>query len=381
MSGRRREWHIDGQRLRAMVVKEGVQIVRDPSTILIAIALPVLLLFLFGYAINLDNSRTRIGLALQDDSAAAMSLASAYRHSPYFEVVEERTAAPLREKLIAGDIRGIVVIPQDFGSGAARGHRPPIQIIADGSQPNAANFTTAYARGVAQTWAAQEAGAAGLRAPPPTDMSLRYWYNPSLASRNFLVPGAIAIVMTMIGTLLTSLVIAREWERGTMEAMMATPMRMSEFLASKMVPYFLLALASMALCTVLATTVFGVPLRGSLFALLILTMAYLMPALGQGLFISAATKNQFVASQVALLSGFLPTFLLSGFLFEIASMPKWIQAITYIVPARYFIPALQTVFLAGDIWSLILPAIGYLLVFGAIFFLLCFRASRRSLDT
>ncbi|OYX66040.1 MAG: hypothetical protein B7Y88_06185 [Sphingomonadales bacterium 32-64-17] len=373
-------WQIDPRRLRAMVVKEGVQILRDPSTILIALGLPVLLMFLFGYAINLDNSRTRIGVALQDDSAAAMSLASAYRHSPYFEVVLERTTAPLRAQLVAGEIRGIVVIPQDFGKGAARGHRPPIQIIADGSQPNAANFTTAYARGVVQTWAAQEAQAAGQRAPPPIELSLRFWYNPSLASRYFLVPGAIAIVITMIGTLLTSLVIAREWERGTMEAMMATPMRMSEFLASKIVPYFLLALASMALCTVLATMVFQVPLRGSLFALFALTVAYLMPALGQGLFISAATKNQFVASQVALLSGFLPTFLLSGFLFEIASMPKWIQAITYIVPARYFIPALQTIFLAGDIWSLILPAIGYLLAFGAIFFLLCFRASRRSLD-
>ncbi len=371
---------INPQRLRAMVVKEGVQILRDPSTILIALGLPVLLMFLFGYAINLDNSRTHIGLALEDDSAAALSLASAYQHSPYFNVVTTRAVAPLRKQMIAGEIRGIVVIPQDFGSGAARGHRPPIQIIADGSQPNAANFTTAYARGVAQTWAAQAAQAAGVRAPPPTQLSLRFWYNPSLASRYFLVPGAIAIVMTMIGTLLTSLVIAREWERGTMEAMMATPMQMTEFLASKIVPYFLLALASMALCTLLATTVFGVPLRGSLFALLALTVAYLMPALGQGLFISAATKNQFVASQLALLSGFLPSFLLSGFLFEIASMPKWIQAITYIVPARYFIPALQTIFLAGDIWSLILPSIGYLLAFGALFFLLCFRASRRSLD-
>ncbi|RIV91819.1 ABC transporter permease [Aurantiacibacter xanthus] len=371
---------IDPRRLRAMVVKEGVQILRDPSTILIALALPVLLLFLFGYAINLDNARTHIGLAVQDDSAAAQSLALAYQHSPYFAVTTARTVAPLRARMIAGEIRGIVVIPQDFGSGAARGHRPPIQIIADGSQPNAANFTTAYARGVAQTWAAQEAEAAGLRAPLPTDMSLRFWYNPSLASRNFLVPGAIAIVMTMIGTLLTSLVIAREWERGTMEAMMATPMRMSEFLISKIVPYFLLALASMAMCTLLATLVFGVPLRGSLPALLLLTVAYLMPALGQGLFISAATKNQFVASQIALLSGFLPTFLLSGFLFEIASMPKWIQAITYIVPARYFIPALQTVFLAGDIWAVILPAVACLLGFGAIFFLLCFRSTRRSLD-
>ena len=376
-SGARR---IDARRLRAMIVKEGVQILRDPSTVLIAFALPVLLMFLFGYAINLDSSRTHIGLALQDDSPAAISLASAYQNSAFFAVTTSPTVAPLKQQMIAGDIRGIVVIPQDFGRGVAKGTPPPIQIIADGSQPNSANFTRSYALGVQQTWAANEAAEAGRGAGPPIEMSLRFWYNPSLTSRNFLVPGAIAIVMTMIGTLLTSLVIAREWERGTMEAMMATPMSMAEFLISKIVPYFVLALVSMVVCTVLATLVFSVPLRGSLFALLALTMAYLMPALGQGLFISAATKNQFVASQVALLSGFLPTFLLSGFLFEIASMPKWIQAITYIVPARYFIPSLQTIFLAGDVWPLILPSIASLLGFGALFFVLCFRATRRSLD-
>ena len=282
--------------------------------------------------------------------------------------------------MVRGEIRGIVVIPQDFGSGYARGNPPPVQIIADGSMPNTANFTRSYSEGLLNTWMANEAAARGADPAPPIDLSLRYWYNPSLTSRNFLVPGAIAIVMTMIGTLLTSLVIAREWERGTMEAMMATPMHMAEFLISKIVPYFVLALASTALCTLLAVTMFGVPLRGSIFALMAISTAYLMPALGQGLFISAATKNQFVASQVALLSGFLPTFLLSGFMFEISSMPTIIQAITYIVPARYFVPSLQTVFLAGDIWAMLLPNIGIMLLFGAGFFALCIRVTKRSLD-
>lgn len=161
---------------------------------------------------------------------------------------------------------------------------------------------------------------------------------------------------------------------------MATPISMAEFIASKIVPYFLLALVSMALCTLLAILVFGVPFRGSVVALLAISSAFLMPALGLGLFISAATKNQFVASQIALLTGFLPTFLLSGFLFEIASMPAWIRAITYAVPARYLIPSLQTVFMAGDIWSLILPNIAAMLGFGLLFFLLSFRVTRRSLD-
>lgn len=371
---------IDRARLRALVAKEGVQIVRDPSTILIAFVLPVVLLFLFGYGVNLDTSKTRIGLALLDDGPAAASLADAYAHSPYFDVTATRAVAPLKEKIVAGEIRGIVVIPQDFGRREALGDGAAIQVIADGSQPNAANFIRGYAQGVVQNWAASRADLAGRSVDPPITLSTRYWYNPSLTSRFFLVPGAIAIVMTMIGTLLTSLVIAREWERGTMEAMMATPMRMTEFLASKVLPYFLLTLCSMALCTMLAIFLFGVPLRGSVFALFAISVAYLLPALGQGLFISAATKNQFVASQIALLSGFLPTFLLSGFLFEIASMPRWIQVITYAVPARYFIPSLQAVFLAGDIWPLLLPRIGAMLFFGALFFALCFRVTKRSLD-
>ena len=371
---------IDKRRLSAMVAKEVAQIRRDPSTFLIAFILPLLLLFLFGYALNLDSTNTRIGIALEDSSAPALSLAGAYQNNPNFEAVTARSVQPLKDMMVRGEIRGIVVIPQDFGSGYARGNPPPVQIIADGSMPNTANFTRSYSEGLLNTWMANEAAARGADPAPPIDLSLRYWYNPSLTSRNFLVPGAIAIVMTMIGTLLTSLVIAREWERGTMEAMMATPMHMAEFLISKIVPYFVLALASTALCTLLAVTMFGVPLRGSIFALMTISTAYLMPALGQGLFISAATKNQFVASQVALLSGFLPTFLLSGFMFEISSMPTIIQAITYIVPARYFVPSLQTVFLAGDIWAMLLPNIGIMLLFGAGFFALCIRVTKRSLD-
>lgn len=371
---------IDKRRLSAMVAKEVAQIRRDPSTFLIAFILPLLLLFLFGYALNLDSTNTRIGIALEDSSAPALSLAGAYQNNPNFEAVTARSVQPLKDMMVRGEIRGIVVIPQDFGSGYARGNPPPVQIIADGSMPNTANFTRSYSEGLLNTWMANEAAARGADPAPLIDLSLRYWYNPSLTSRNFLVPGAIAIVMTMIGTLLTSLVIAREWERGTMEAMMATPMHMAEFLISKIVPYFVLALASTALCTLLAVTMFGVPLRGSIFALMTISTAYLMPALGQGLFISAATKNQFVASQVALLSGFLPTFLLSGFMFEISSMPTIIQAITYIVPARYFVPSLQTVFLAGDIWAMLLPNIGIMLLFGAGFFALCIRVTKRSLD-
>ncbi|RED17803.1 ABC transporter permease [Parasphingopyxis lamellibrachiae] len=370
----------DLRRVSALVVKESVQIVRDPSTFLIAFVLPLILLFIFGYGVSLDASRIRIGLVLEDDSAPALSLAQAYQNSDYFDVDMARSVAVVRDRMVAGDLRAMVVIPSDFGAAVQRGERPVIQIITDGSQPNTANFAAGYAEGVRANWAAAENLESGRAQAPPISLATRYWFNPELKSRYFLVPGSIAIVMTMIGTLLTSLVVAREWERGTMEALMATPVSMAEFIASKIVPYFVLGLGSMALCTVLGITVFGVPFRGSILALLAISSAFLLPALGLGLFISAATKNQFVASQIALLTGFLPAFLLSGFLFEISSMPWPIQMLTYIVPARYLIPPLQTVFVAGDIWSLFLPNIVIMLGFGVAFFALSFRATRRSLD-
>jgi ABC-2 type transport system permease protein len=379
---RMRDAAFDPRRLRALVGKELLQIGRDPSTFLIAFLLPLILLFLFGYAVSLDTAQTRIAVVVEDDSAPALGLAEAYRNSPYFEVTMARSLAPVRGMMIDGRARGIVVIPQGFGEGVKLRRPPPIEVITDGSQPNTANFVANYAEGVRQSWAAAEGSglAPAAAAGPPIALSPRFWFNPGLRSRYFLVPGSIAIVMTMIGTLLTALVVAREWERGTMEAMMATPISMAEFIASKVIPYFLLALVSMALCTAIAVFAFGVPFRGSILALLAIASAFLMPALGLGLFISAATKNQFVASQIALLTAFLPTFLLSGFIFEIGSMPLPIRIITYAVPARYLIPSLQTVFLAGDYWGLILPNIAIMLGFGLLFFLLSFRVTRRSLD-
>ncbi len=372
--------HFDLRRTRALFIKEMTQILRDPSTFLIAFLLPLILLLLFGYGINLDSGRTHVGLVVEDDSAAAFSLAAAYQNNRWFDVVTARSTEPLKPLIVDDKIRGIIVIPQDFGRKLAKGQSAPIQIITDGSLPNSADFIAAYAEGLRATWLADRALEKGQTTAPPVSLTTRFWFNPALTSRYFLVPGSIAIVMTMIGTLLTALVVAREWERGTMEAMLATPMRMSEFIASKILPYFLLGLGSMALCTLLAVLLFGVPLRGSVLTLFMIASAFLLPALGQGLFISSATKNQFAASQIALLTGFLPTMLLSGFLFEIPSMPKPIQLITYIVPARYLVPPLQTVFAAGDIWSLILPNIGIMLIFGAGFFLLSFLVTRRSLD-
>lgn len=357
----------------ALLLKESLQILRDPSTFMIAFLLPPLLLFLFGYAINLDTVRSRVGVALLDSSDAALSLSSAFRASHWFRVTEARSVAALEPDLVAGRIRGIIVIPEDFG----RRQRGDIQVITDGSLPNTASFIAAYAEGVRANWAAGRATERGVQTAPALTLLSRFWFNPELASRYFLVPGSMAIVLTMIGTLLTALVIAREWERGTLEAILATPMTMAELVATKVVPYFFLGLGSALLCTVLAITVFGVPFRGSVLALGLIVSAYMVPALGQGLLISAATRNQFVASQIALLTAFLPALQLSGFLFEISSMPRWIQLLTYAVPVRYLMPLLQSVFLAGDLWGLFLRNMLVMLGFGALFFVLTWRVSRR----
>ena len=363
------------RRLHAMLHKESLQIVRDPSTFLIAFVLPLIMLFFFGYAISLDPKRTRIGLALQDSGSPAQSLAQAFENSEWFAVHGRHDVASLAQELSAGRIRGFVVIPQDFSRRLQRpGADAQIQVVTDGSQPNAAGFVASYAQGVLASWAAERSGGA-----PAGRIELvpRYWFNPGLTSHYFLIPGSIVIVMTMIGTLLTALVVAREWERGTMEALLATPLSMGEFLATKVIPYFLLGLGSMMLCTLLAILLFGLPFRGSVLALLAISSAFLVPALGQGLLISAATKNQFVASQVALLSAFLPALMLSGFLFEISSMPLPIRLLTYVVPARYLIPSLQSVFLVGDLWGLFARDMAMMLTFGALFFLLALRATHR----
>lgn len=366
-------------RLLALLMKEAVQVTRDPSAILIAFVLPLVLLFLFAFGISLDVDDVRIGVVNQSEAAAAEDLAAAFEATPYFDVRFGTDRRQFEEDLVAGRLRGIVVIPEDFDTLLLSPGPAPVQVIADGSEPNTASFVINYSRGVLEAWSTGRR-AEGAASPPSITLETRFWFNPELTSRFFLVPGSIAIVMTLIGTLLTALVVAREWERGTMEAIMATPVSIVELLVGKLAPYFALGLGAMLLCTGIAVVVLGVPFRGSLLALIVISSVFLVPALGQGLLISAATKNQFVACQLALITGFLPAFLLSGFLFEIASMPPLIQAITFIVPARYLVPSIQTVFLAGDVWSLIVPdliAIGGL---GAVYLALAARATRKSLD-
>ena len=369
------------KRLRALVRKEFLQIKRDPSAILISLVLPLLLLFIYAFGVSLDMDHLKIGLVLEDTAPDARSFAETLTNSPYFDVTIARDRRALDRKLIAGEIRGIVVVPSYFSAYRQRPDQvAPIQVIADGSEPNTAHFVHNYVQGAWATWLQQEKIGARFKELPLVKVEPRYWYNEELESRNFLIPGSLAIIMTLIGTLLTALVIAREWERGTMEALMSTPVTMGELVISKLVPYYILALTAMGLCVLLAVGAFGVPLRGSILALALVSGVFLLPALALGLLISTLSKSQLVAAQVSIVAGFLPAFILSGFVFEIASMPIPIQMLTYLMPARYLVTCLQTVFLAGDIWPLFLPNLVPMLVIGALFFGITARKTVKRLD-
>ncbi len=345
---------LNPRRLWALCRKESYQIVRDPSSILVAFILPVILLFVMGYAINLDADHMRIGLLLEDPGPAAVRLEQTLCASRYFEVHSGTSRDALVTRMAHGEIRGIVIVQSDFTSKLKQGHGDAvIQVITDGAEPNTASFIAAYLQGAFDTWQQGLATDQGAHPAQMVDLRVRSWFNPSNVSRNFLVPGSIAVVMTIIGALLTSLVVAREWERGTMEALLATPVTKAELLVSKILPYYALGMLAMLLCLGVSVFVMGVPFRGSLAALFGISTLFLGSALGMGLFLSTVLRSQFNAAMAALTTGFLPALMLSGFVFEIDSMPKVLQLLTRIIPARYFASSLQTLFQAGTVGALL----------------------------
>lgn len=369
------------RRLRALCWKETLQIFRDPSSILIAFFMPVLMLFIFGYGINLDSSRLRIGLRSEDMGNDAASFANALTGSPWLEVHRYESRAALERAIVDSQIRGFVVIPQDFSKKLAHpGTTAPIQLIADGSEPNIAQFVRATVNGVWQTWIFQRYEDRGQEMKLEITFEPRYWFNPAAQSRNFIIPGSITVVMTVIGALLTSLVVAREWERGTMEALLASPVTRVELLLSKILPYYGLGMVSLLICVGVAHWILKVPFRGSLTAIWVTGSFFLLSVLGIGLAISSGMRNQFNAAQAALNAAFLPAVMLSGFIYEISSMPPVLRAVTHIIPARYFVSSMQTIFQAGSLWKLLLPDILMLMGTTVVFLGLTAKLTRRRLE-
>jgi ABC-2 type transport system permease protein len=373
------------RRIAGLVRKEALEIIRDPSTYLIAGVLPLLLLFLFAFAVSLDLRRVPVGLVVEQSTPESDSLIASFQNTRYFDVRLARHRDQVQDELVFGRVKGVIVLASDFADRLGRGDQAPIQVIVDGSDPNTAALVQGYAQGVWANWLAQEAASkGGLAVRPGTEAPIslqpRYWFNPELRSQNFLIPGSIAIIMSLIGTLLTALVVAREWERGTMEALMATPISVIELLLGKVLPYFVLGMAAMGMASAAAVFLLDVPFRGSVTALLVVSSIFLEVMLTIGLLISTIIRTQFAASQAALIAAFLPAFLLSGFIFEIDSMPLPIRLITRILPARYFVPSLQTIFLAGDVQSVLLPNIIVLLVMLVVLNLVLARLTRMRLE-
>lgn len=377
MSAKMLSW----RRVRALCVKETRQIVRDPSSWLIAVVIPLLLLFIFGYGINLDSSKLRVGVLLEQQSQEALDFTHTLTGSPYIDAAISDNRQQLIEMMQAGRIRGLIVVPVDFDKKMARvGDDAPIQVITDGSEPNTANFVQGYVEGIWQIWQQQRAEDNGQDFQPLIDVQTRYWFNPAAISQHFIIPGAISIIITVVGAILTSLVVAREWERGTMEALLSTQVTKTELLLSKLLPYQVLGSFVMVLCMVVTVYVLDVPYHGSLWLLALVTSLYLATALGMGLLISTVTRNQFNAAMISLNAAFLPAIMLSGFVFEIDSMPVAIQVVTYVIPARYFVESLQTLFLAGNIMPVIISNLVLLILSALVFIGLTALKTRRRLD-
>jgi len=367
------------RRIRALTVKETLQVSRDPSSFVVAFVLPALLLFLFGFGISFDATRLKVGLTLEEPTPAAREFLISLSNTRYFEVRQSADRRAFLDDLSAGKLNAVIVLAGDFAQRLGRGDTAAIQVVTDGSDPNTAALVNGYVQGAWRTWEAQR-GLGAAEPPGQIDIQTRVWFNPELESRRFLVPGSISLIQMMIGSLLTALVVSREWERGTMEALLATPVGVLEFILGKLAPNFILGMCAMGVCVLASLFVFDIPLRGSLLALTVFTAIFLIVALSLGLLISTVARTQFLASQMAMMVAFLPGLYFSGFLFEVASMPAPLRAFARVVPAYYYVPGLQTIFLAGDIWAVILPASAILLGMSALLFTLTARKTRQTLD-
>jgi ABC-2 type transport system permease protein len=366
------------RRIRALVRKESFQIVRDPSSIALGVVMPVLLILLFGFGLSLDVKNVPVAVVMENPSPKTSEAMAGFRLSPYFDAHFMTSMAEAEKLMLQRKVDGIVRLRSDFGRHLSLGDAQA-QILVHGADANRARIIEAYAQGAIAQWAAQRTAQGESATGGPVGVVSRLWFNEANDSHYFLVPGLMVLVITLIGAFLTTMVVAREWERGTLEALFVTPMRTDEFLLGKTLPYFVLGMIGLGLCFLASRFMFGVPFRGSIWLFAGISTLYLLIALGIGLLISSAVKSQFVASQLTMVVTFLPAMMLSGFIFDLRSMPVAVRAITYVLPARYFVALLQTVFLAGNVWSVVVPDTAILAGMVIVLLVLSRRATRKSL--
>lgn len=373
------------RRLWAVARKEAIHIRRDPRSLGLAIGIPMLMLLMFGYALTLDVDRVPFVVWDQSHTADSREFIARFRATRYFDFRDAVANYAGLERAI--DTRAAVlalVIPSDFAGQLAAGRAAPVQAIVDGSDANTAaivlGYTQAIAAGFNQQLALDQVRRVAGRPPPPAlDLRTRVWFNPDLESRNFIIPGIMAVIMGLIAALLTSLTVAREWERGTMEQLISTPVKPAELILGKLLPYSLIGMANMVIAVLMAVFLFQVPLRGSVMLLFGVGAIFIVATLAQGILISALARQQLLASQLAMVSTFLPAFLLSGFAFAIANMPVVVRAITHIVPARYFVTMVKGIFLRGVGLETLWPDVLFLLVFAVVVIGAAIRLTRKRL--
>ena len=353
--------------LSALIRKEFYQIFRDPSSIIIAFVLPLISILIYMYGINLDSATVRIGIKNDDANPEVQTLIKSFGHSKYIDSIIYDNEQEMTDAVVRSKIKGGIIIPNDFSTNLSRGQSAQVLVVTDGTEVNTANYVQNYSMSILNQWLAASKFAPLVK-QNVVNSEMRVWYNQDLNSHYFILPGSIAITMTLIGILLTALVIAREWERGTMEALLSTRVKKSDIVLGKYIPYFTLGMMSVAFNVFMCTAVFKVPFRGSYIVLFIVSGLFLFTLLGIGLLISSKFKNQFLASQVSLGIGFLPALLLSGMMFPINSMPKIFQFLTMILPPRYFMTFIESEFMAGTVWQVVWVNSVFLVLLGAVLY-------------
>lgn len=366
-------------RLLALCKKEFKIILRDPSSVIITVFLPIVLLIIYGYGINLDTTKIKIGLLNTSYSKYSNSFINSMLGSGFIEIHSSQNEDELKELLDKRKIRGILYIDDDFEINFLQ-NSAKIGLVTDGTEPNIANFLQNYISAIFALFIEQTLENEGKVQNFHINIEPLFWFNKPAISTNFILPGSICIIMTVIGAILTSLVIAKEFENGTFETLISTPVTKFEFLLSKFIPYFILAIIALTISFLVAVFVIRVPFVGSVWLMYLTSSLFICTVLVIGLIISTLTKNQFNAAMIALNSTFLPSVMLSGFVFDIDSMPKFLQLVTFMFPARYYVEIIQTLFLVGNIFSILLLNSVFLSLFFVIIASLLFKIFKLKMD-
>jgi ABC-2 type transport system permease protein len=365
----------------ALLRKEVRQMLRDKSNLAVGLLLPIALILLFGYGLSFDVKNAPVAVVLEDSSPTAREAVAGFQGSTYLSPVRVTHMMDAERLLRAGEVDGIVRVPLDFSRRLAAGGAR-IQLVLNGVNSTTAQTVEGYVKSAIGTWAQRQADRAGNKLPATgrVEVVQRMWFNETGNSTWYLVPGLIVLVLTLIGAFLTSLLIAREWERGTLESLFVTPVRPLELLLAKLAPYLVVGAIDLVLCLLAARFLFVVPMRGSLTILFLASMLYLVVSLMLGLFISGKMRNQFQASQVAMLTSFMPAMMLSGFVFDLRNVPLVIQGVAQLLPATHFMGLIKTLFLAGDHWPTILRSVAILTIYAVVLVFATHRTLRKTLE-